>query len=121
ATLFVDRGLVDGAVPCLRYDTRAQHAYRRRRTLSPILPMALVRGQAYPPSAHSPAHAAQPTDRGEPDRGLQRTELARACSAGRHPTPARFAARRTVGACLMGGLVCDATPKFPGRCGAKVQ
>ena len=79
ATLLVDSDLVDGAVPCLRHDTRTQHAHRRRRTLSPILPMALVRGQAYPPSAHSPAHAAQPTDRGEPDRGLQRTGLARAC------------------------------------------
>src|SRR6266545_2463987 len=79
AVLFVDTGLVDGAVPCLRHDTRAQYAHRRRRTLSPILPMALVRGQAYPPSAHSPAHAAQPPDRGEPDRGLQRTGLARAC------------------------------------------
>ena len=46
--------------------------------LSPILPMELVRGQAYPPSAHSPSHTAQPPDRGEPDRGLQRTRLARA-------------------------------------------
>jgi hypothetical protein len=64
---FVDTGLVDGAVPCLRHDTRAQYAHRRWRTLSPILPMELVRGQAYPPSAHSPAHAAQPPDRGEPD------------------------------------------------------
>ncbi len=79
ATLFVDTALVDGAVPCLRHDTRAQYAHRRRRTLSPILPMALVRGQAYPPTTHSPAHAAQPPDRGEPDRGLQRTRLARAC------------------------------------------
>src|SRR5271166_1267437 len=67
ATLFVDADLVDGAVPCLRHDTRAQYAHRRRRTLSSILSMALVRGQAYPPSAHSPAHAAQPRDRGEPD------------------------------------------------------
>ena len=58
--------------------TRAQYAHRRRRTLSPILPMAVVRGQAYPPPAHSPAHAAQPPDPGEPDRGLQRTKLARA-------------------------------------------
>ena len=30
ATLFVDTDLVDGAVPCLRHDTRAQHAHRRR-------------------------------------------------------------------------------------------
>jgi hypothetical protein len=78
AALLVDTALVDGAVPCLRHDTRAQYAHRRRRTLSPILPMELVRGQAYPSSAHSPAHAAQPPDRGEPDRGLQRTRLARA-------------------------------------------
>ena len=35
-TLFVDSDLVDGAVPCLRHDPRAQHALRRRRTLSPI-------------------------------------------------------------------------------------
>jgi hypothetical protein len=78
AALLVDTALVDGAVPCLRHDTRAQYAHRRRRTLSPILPMELVRGQAYPSSAHSPAHAAQPPDRGDPDRGLQRTRLARA-------------------------------------------
>src|SRR6476660_4280106 len=79
AALLVDTALVDGTVPCLRHDTRAQYAHRRRRTLSPILPMELVRGQAYPSSAHSPAHAAQPPDRGESDRGLQRTRLARTC------------------------------------------
>ena len=43
-----------------------------------ILPLALVRGQAYPPSAYSPAHPAQPLDRNQPDRGLQRTGLASA-------------------------------------------
>src|SRR5512132_2525452 len=75
ATLFVDTGLVDGAVPCLRHDTRAQYAHRRRRTLSPILPMALVRGQAYPPSANSLNRLTE----AEPDRGLQRTGLARTC------------------------------------------
>src|SRR5205823_13449493 len=59
ATLFVDTGLVDGAVPCLRYDTRAQYAHRRRSTLSPILAMELVRGHAYSPSATSSAHESQ--------------------------------------------------------------
>ena len=78
ATLFVNSAVVDGVVPYLRHDTRAQYAHRRWRTLSPILPMALVRGQAYSSSTHSPAHAAQPPDPGEPDRGLQRPRLARA-------------------------------------------
>ena len=75
AALFVDTGLVDGAVPCLRHDIRAQYAHRRRRALSPILPMALIRGQAYPPSANSLNRLTE----AEPDRGLQRTGLARTC------------------------------------------
>src|SRR3954452_1206063 len=78
ATLFVNSAVVDGVVPYLRHDTRAQFAHRRWRTLSPVLPMALVRGQAYSSTTHSPAHAAQPPDQIEPDRGLQRPRLARA-------------------------------------------
>ena len=62
----------------LRRDPRTQPALRRRRTLPPVLPLAFVRGQAHPPSANSSAHAAQPADRGEPDRGLQRPGLASA-------------------------------------------
>jgi hypothetical protein len=45
AALLVGTALVDGFVSCVRHDTRAQYAHRRRRTLSPILPMELVRGQ----------------------------------------------------------------------------
>src|SRR3984885_7445267 len=74
-TLFVDPGLVDGTIPCLCHDKRAQYSRRRRRTLSTILSMALVRSQAYSLSAYSSAHATQPPDRREPDRGLQRAAL----------------------------------------------
>jgi hypothetical protein len=45
AALLVGTALVDGFVSCVRHDTRAQYAHRRRRTLSPILPMELVRGK----------------------------------------------------------------------------
>src|SRR6516165_4950027 len=66
-TVFVHPDLVDGAVPCLCYSTRTQHALRRRRTLSPFLPLAFIRSPAHPPSACSPAHPTQPADSGELD------------------------------------------------------
>src|SRR6516165_8466622 len=78
-TVFVHPDMVDGAVPCLCYNTRTQHALRRRRTLSPFLPLAFIRSQAHPPSACSPAHPTQPVDRGELDRSHQQAGFARIC------------------------------------------
>src|SRR4051812_706571 len=69
--LSVDPDLVDGAVPRLRHDTRSQRTFRRRRTVSPVLPLALVRGQAYASPPHSPAHTSQSPDRSKSNRSVQ--------------------------------------------------
>src|SRR5206468_908434 len=53
-------GLADGALPRVRHDPRAQRAVRRWRAVPPLLPLALLAGEADATPAHPVDDAPQP-------------------------------------------------------------